>query len=371
MPSLVLMVKPASGDCNLSCTYCFYHALAQKRKISSYGSMDESCMEILVKKAFGYAEEACTFAFQGGEPTLIGLAFYQQFVLLVEKYNVRKIKVYYALQTNGTLLNEAWVQFLARHDFMVGLSLDGSIELHNAYRMDQAGKGSYHQVMQALGLLQAYQVNYNVLAVITRAMARKGRKVYQFFKNKHIQYLQFIPYIETGDGRAAEIAPRANEFALFLMELFDVWYSDLKKGEAISIQYFDNLLGIVAGLGPEVCGMSGSCACNLVIEADGSVYPCDFYAKDAWLLGNIHDIDIEDFIHTRQAQRFIESSLDIHDLCKNCGWYSVCRGGCRRFRETAVEGKLALHTLCRGYKKFFPYVLPRLKMLAKNFPAIK
>lgn len=367
MPSLVLMVKPASGDCNLNCTYCFYYALAQKRKIFSYGRMSQTCMEILIKKALFYAEESCTFAFQGGEPTLVGLHFYQQFVLLVEKYNVRKIEVYYALQTNGTLLSEAWVQFFARYHFIVGLSLDGSIDLHNAYRVDREGKGSYHQVLQALELLNTYQVEYNVLAVITRAMARKGRKVYQFFKNKHIQYLQFIPYIETSGVGALDIAPRANEFALFLMELFDIWYSELKKGEAISIQYFDNLLGLVAGLRPEVCGMSGSCACNLVIEADGSVYPCDFYANDAWLLGNIHDMDIGDFIHTQQAQTFIRSSYDVHDMCKSCEWFVFCRGGCRRFREPVVEGKLALHTLCKGYKKFFPYVLPRLKMLVKKF----
>ncbi|CUH96783.1 Anaerobic sulfatase-maturating enzyme [Propionispora sp. 2/2-37] len=366
MPPLVLMVKPASSDCNLACSYCFYHSLARERNTASYGRMSDDCLECLVKKAMQYAEGSCTFAFQGGEPTLAGLDFYKQFISLEKKYNVRGIDVQHALQTNGTLITGEWARFLAGNRFMVGLSLDGSVDLHDANRLDVNGQGTYHRVMNALHLLDEYHVDYNVLAVISKTIVRKGRKIYNFFKNKQIRYVQFIPCIEPYGKYTQTYSPSPNEFAAFLMEVFDLWYSDLKKGKAVSIQYFDNLLGLVAGFAPEVCGMSGSCQCNLVVEADGGGYPCDFYATDAWHLGNISEMDIGDFVHTGQARRFVDSSRHIHEECKICKWYSFCRGGCRRFREPFDGEQPGLNKFCKGYKRFFPYVLPRLQILAQK-----
>ena len=368
MPPLVLMVKPASSNCNLACSYCFYHSLARAREVASYGLMTDECMEVLIKKALQYAEASCTFAFQGGEPTLAGLSFYKRFISLEKIYNIRQIPIYHALQTNGTLLTEKWVEFLAEHRFMVGLSLDGSIDLHDASRLDSSGQCTYQKVIRALELLKKYQVDYNVLAVVSKTLTRKGRKVYNFFRSKHVDYVQFIPCIEPHTGKSSQYSPRANEFAGFLMEVFDLWHTDLKKGKAISIQYFDNLVGMVAGFQPEVCGLSGSCQCNLVVEADGSVYPCDFYATDAWCLGNVKEMDIGEFIQTEQARLFVEGSRHIHDECKLCEWYKYCHGGCRRFRETTLAGKLGLNVFCRAYKQFFPYVLPRVQTLAKTIP---
>ena len=224
MPPLNLLIKPASGSCNMRCRYCFYTDEAQKREVGSYGRMSRETAEILVDRAMEYGDRECTFAFQGGEPTLAGLDFFRDFTDLVSSHkNPKKLRIHYALQTNGYRLDEEWARFFREHRFLVGISLDGPREIHDRYRLDAGGKGTWNRVMASVRLLEKYQVEYNALAVVTAASARNAQKIYNFFKKNRIGYQQYIecldPIGETPGEQEYSLTPKRYEE--FLKNLFD------------------------------------------------------------------------------------------------------------------------------------------------------
>ncbi len=286
---LMLLVKPVSGSCDLRCRYCFYADEAQKRGRASYGRMSAETLELLVREALSQAAGGCTFAFQGGEPTLAGLDFYEKLLELEKRYNRRHIPVQYAIQTNGCSLDRDWAAFFARNRFLVGLSLDGTREVHDAYRRDAAGEGSFQRVQRAAQLLQQAGVDFNVLTVVTNQTVRSIGKIYGYFKRSGLRYQQYIPCLDPlGEERGqTEYALTPEAYGEFLCRLFDLWYADLSHGDYVYIRYFENLAAMLLGRPPESCGMSGQCACGFTVEADGSVYPCDFYVLDPYLLGHI------------------------------------------------------------------------------------
>lgn len=369
MPPVSLLIKPASSNCNLRCRYCFYHSIAENRQTGCYGMMSGELLEEIVKKALEYAEHACTFAFQGGEPTLAGLDFYRKLMEFERKYNVKKVQINNALQTNGMAIDDAWAEFLARNRFLVGISLDGPRELHDANRADARGKGSFGRVMEAIGLFNRHSVEYNVLFVVNGYTARHVNKVYGFFRKCGFRYLQMIPCLDPLNEQPGgnEYSLKPDRFTYFLKALFDLWYEDLSKGNMISIRYFDNLVGLLMGYRPEACGMSGECQCQFVVEADGGVYPCDFYVIDEWLLGNIKDCGFDELKNSGPAVRFVEESKPIDPECGVCRWSKLCRGGCRRSREPFVGGAPVLNYYCSSYREFFDYAGERLRRLAAMF----
>ena len=299
MPPLNLLIKPSSGMCSLNCTYCFYHDLMSKREVPSYGFMSEETSRALIRKALAYATGQCSFGFQGGEPTMIGLDFYQTFVELVKEYNHKNLEISYFIQTNGYLLSEEWVRFLADNHFLIGISLDGTIHTHNRYRKNYDGKGSFDQVMDTIGLCNRYKAEYNILTVVNKATARSVRKVYQFYRRQDFRYLQFIPCLDPlgSEKGKEEYSLLPEEYGRFLCKLFDLWYDDYCHGHLISIRNFDNYLGMLKGYPPEACDMRGQCSIQHVVEADGSIYPCDFYVLDQWKLGNIREEEFGGEVH--------------------------------------------------------------------------
>lgn len=369
MPPVSLLIKPASSLCNLRCKYCFYHSISDSRSVKSYGIMNDCIQEKLVKNALEYADQICTFAFQGGEPTLAGLSFYRLFVELVKKYNTKNVKVNYAIQTNGMVIDEEWARFLAENSFLVGISLDGYKDLHDASRTDVSEKGSFNRVLEAIRLFDKFHVEYNILCVVNAYTARHISKVYNFFRKNGFKYLQFIPCLDPLDekpgGHDYSLTPE--RYTYFLKNLFDDWYKDLKSGNFISIRYFDNLVGMLMGYPPESCGMSGVCTAYFVVEADGGVYPCDFYVLDEWLLGNISETGLADMKNCRRAAEFVEISRHIDPKCRECRYFNLCRGGCRRNREPLVNDELALNYYCQAFRSFFEYAGSRLKELAVIF----
>ena len=369
MPPVNLLIKPASSNCNLRCEYCFYHSIAENRQIDSYGIMDTETLEVLVKKALEYSDDICTFAFQGGEPTLAGLEFYKKLIEFVTKYNNKNVKINYAIQTNGIIIDDKWAEFLAANNFLVGLSLDGPKDIHDSHRVMPNGKGSYSRVIETVSLFNKYNVEYNILFVVTSNVARYINKIYKFFKSQGFKYLQFIPCLdplgEQPGGYKHSLSPE--RYAFFLKTLFDQYYTDIKKGDTISIRYFDNIIGSAMGYKPEACGMSGICACQFVIESNGGVYPCDFYVIDEWYLGNLNKDSFEDIINSEKAQEFIEVSKYIDPNCSGCRWFHLCRGGCRRDREPFVDGKPVLNRYCPAFMEFFEYAGNRIFELAQYF----
>lgn len=368
MPPVSLLIKPASSLCNLRCNYCFYHAIAKQRQIECYGIMDLETLETIVKEALIYADHSCTFAFQGGEPTLAGLDFYKKLMEFEKKYNVKKVQINHALQTNGIEINDQWASFLAEHRFLVGISLDGSKEIHDQNRMDMKSEGSFNKVMNAIALFNKYKVAYNILSVVTGNLARHVGKVYAFFKKNNFKYLQFIPCLDslTEPKGANPYSLTPARYTIFLKNLFDLWYEDEKSNSRISIRFFDNLLGIFMGYRPEACDMLGKCTSQFIIEADGSVYPCDFYVIDKWRLGNIKDTSFLELKNSEKSIRFINSSENHSPKCQHCKWFNLCHGGCRRDRLPLDSDSPGLNYFCSSYQEFYAYAGDRLRKLAHN-----
>lgn len=359
MPPISILIKPASGSCNMRCKYCFYADEQDNREVASYGMMSIDTMRAMVDKALTYGGRVVSFAFQGGEPTLRGLDFFREFVSYVQNHpDLGHIRVNYALQTNGYLIDEEWCEFFARHRFLIGISLDGTKEIHDRYRVDAAGRGTYNRVMDAIALMKKYHVEYNILTVVTASTARSAQKIYRYFQKNGMDYQQ---YIECLDPIGAE--PGGEEYSLtpkrygdFLKNLFDAWYQDRRKGKQVYNRYFENLLCMLDGQPPESCSMRGVCAPQWVIEADGSTYPCDFYVLDEWRLGNINTDTFEEMEKNRQEKGFVDVSRTVPEECKACRWYPLCRNGCRRNRMEET-GK---NYFCEAYREFFDYAYPRL-----------
>ena len=372
MPALSLLIKPASGNCNMRCRYCFYADELDNREIRSYGKMSVDTMHTIVDKAMEYGDYECTIAFQGGEPTLAGLDFYRDLVAYVTAHeNPKKLKIHYALQTNGYLINEEWAAFLGENHFLVGVSLDGLKEIHDRYRLDTAGKGTYQRVISAIRLLEKHQVEYNILTVVTAATARNGQKIYNYFKKNHFGYQQ---YIECLDPIGEE--PGQHEYSLtpekygeFLKSMFDAWYLDMRSGTYVYNRYFENLMMIMAGQQPESCNMRGVCGKQWVFEADGSVYPCDFYALDQWRLGNIQENSFEEMDEKRDELGFIQWSMRQQEDCQKCRWFGLCRNGCRRNREPVTAENTNRNYFCKSYQMFFEYAYPRLEEIYQLYMA--
>lgn len=368
MQHVHLLIKPASGNCNLNCKYCFYHDLGEKREQKSYGFMDEETLEAVIKAGLSYAKRECTVAFQGGEPTLTGLPFFQKVVELQKKYNTKKILIHNAIQTNGLGLDEAWAAFFKENHFLVGFSLDGIDETHDHNRVDQKGGGTFARVMETVRLFEKYGVEYNILTVVNRQTAKQTKRIYSFYKENNLNFLQFIPCLdpfgEAPGQRGYSLTPR--DYGDFLITLFDLWYQDVKNGQAVFIRQFENYIEMLLGLPPESCGMSGVCGCQYVVEADGSVYPCDFYVLDEYRLGNLNVQTMKEINEKRREIGFIEKSAVIAERCRTCTYFPLCRGGCRRQRPIGKNGKPGLNFFCESYEMFFSHAAPKLHTLARE-----
>lgn len=365
MPPLTVLIKPASGSCNMRCTYCFYADETQNRATENYGMMSEATLEAVVRECLARAEGSCSFGFQGGEPTLRGLDFFRRCTALVERYRPRGLAVSYFLQTNGLLLDEAWAAFFREYHFLIGLSLDGDRDLHDACRPDAAGKGTFSRVLGAARLLDRFGVDYNVLTVVTARTARSIRHIYRFFMKNGLVYQQYIPCLDPlGEARGLHpwsLTPQA--YGDFLIRLFDEWYADRRAGRFVYIRYFENLAALMLGRPPESCGMLGRCGPQLVVEADGSAYPCDFYMLDDYRLGNFNTDSLPQMEARREQTGFLQESLRGLDRCRTCRWARLCRGGCRRDRQGTALHDIGQNYFCPAYLRFFEYAAPKLATL--------
>lgn len=367
MPPMSLLIKPSSSLCQMRCRYCFYHSIAENREVASYGIMQEATLENLIRKALRFAEGTCSFAFQGGEPTMAGLDFFRRAVELEKQYNVNHVRISNAIQTNGYCMDEEWAAFFHDNGFLVGLSVDGYPALHDKYRPDAAGKGTSARVERAMTLFNKHGVEYNILQVVTAEAARQPERIYKYYKKKGLRYLQFIPCLDPFDepwgGQPYSLKPEGWEY--FHKGLFDVWYRDFMEGHYISIRYFDNLVHMLLGHGAEACSLRGRCSNQWVVEGDGSLYPCDFYVVDEWRIGNILESDFMELSGSEVQKHFIEISLKKDSACQACQWYPLCRGGCRRERESFSMEETGPNHYCEAYRHFFEYVYDRLCRVAE------
>lgn len=362
-----LLIKPASSLCNLRCKYCFYEDEAQNRMQHSMGIMKEELADTLIRQVFEAVDPdgAVSFAFQGGEPTVAGLPYFRHFTEIVRQTRPPKVRVSFAIQTNGTLLNEEWAKFLKEEGFLVGLSLDGFRESHEAHRVDPEGKGTWKRVLAAKALLERYQVDYNALCVVTGLCAQHPEKAYGSLKNLGFRYMQFIACLDPiGHERGQEpwsLSPEA--YGKFLCRLFDLWYQDWSAGNYYSIRLFEDYIHILLGDGASTCATCGKCGSYLVVEGDGSAYPCDFFVLDDWRIGCITETPVSQMITSERAAAFLEWGRVKPEECGDCPYQHICNGGCKNDWFTDETGPH--NYFCESFRRLLAYALPRLKHIAQ------
>ncbi len=373
MSAASILIKPCSSNCNIDCSYCFYKKLCRTRAEYSKGRMTQETLETLIANACEYAKEFISFAFQGGEPMLAGLDFYREVVRLQDQYRRPGQIIENTIQTNGVLIDAEWAAFFAAHDFLVGVSLDGPRKLHDACRVDAAGAPTFGRVMDGIGLLKSHGVRFNIATVVTQALTAQAAYLYKFYKRNAFPYVQLIPcmgdsWAHDGSCDAAEneFSVRPAAYGAFLCEMFDLWYDDFCAGDDMEIRMFSNLAQLAAGYPAEECGMNGCCSCYFVTEADGSVYPCDFYCTDNYCLGTVSQ-PFAELIQSPKVTDFIRASVQKADACVQCPYYRLCRGGCRHWRD----GNTQKNYLCEGYRIFFAHCADRIQTLGNMILAKK
>jgi len=306
-----------------------------------------------------------TIAFQGGEPTLAGLDWFEHFVAVMAQAVKQKVKVNYALQTNGLLIDEAWAEFLAKHRFLTGLSIDANARLHNSIRVDTHGKGTFDACLESKALLEKCNVEYNILCVLTNDLAAEPDKVWRFIQRVKIQFIQFIPCLEALDEKVfSPFALKPYRFASFYIRLFYWWMKELEKGTYISIKLFDDTANLFFRRLPSSCGINGRCHAQYVVEADGSVYPCDFYALDRYNAGKLTDCTLRVLFDSPVMQEFLREERALPPLCQSCSYLKYCNGGCKRMNKVMYFGS----PVC-AYKMFLDKCLKPLEhAVRRHFP---
>ena len=324
--------------------------------------MSMETLEKLVQETMSYTEGGpAAFCWQGGEPTLMGVEFFQQAVEFQKKYGKPGQIVSNSLQTNGILLNEKWSPLLKKYKFFVGISLDGPSDIHNYYRKFSSGKGSFKNVMQTINLMRREQIEFNILSTIGKETAKDPKRLYQFFLSHHLYFLQFIPAVDRKHDKMSSFSINPRQYGDFLCGLFDVWWNN---GQPFtSIRLFDNILEILMGQEANSCAFKKTCGEYLVIEFNGDIYPCDFFVGTEWKLGNIFENNFEDMFRKTHEQ-FGNMKTYTPEECKNCKWNFICHNGCLWFRWIQNGDFKGKDFLCDSYQRFFSYSMERLEKLS-------
>ncbi len=362
MPPLSIMIKPASSLCNLSCEYCFYRDVSAHRENMGFGKMLHETVYALVSKALAFANgDMVAFAFQGGEPTLAGLPYFKDFVRTVEQCNKKNSRIYYSIQTNGTVIDAKWADFFHENNFLVGLSLDGNME-DNKFRKKPSGQNSYYKITSTAEIFKHHNVDFNILTVLTGYCAENGENIYRYFRDRGYKYLQFIPCLRPfGSHEQSELYMTPDQYADFLIKVFNLYVKDYVRHNYVSVRQFDNWVRLYLGQPAEQCGMYGHCSHQFVCESNGNIYPCDFFCTDEYLLGNIMETELSSMANSKTATDFIRESLVLPARCKNCRVYFVCRsGGCKRTQLS--------EDYCEAYKKFLTSCLPLFRVFINEKP---
>lgn len=332
MKNLNVLIKPSSNKCNLKCKYCFYDDVSHSRETTDYNYMSEDTAIAIINNVFSTPElENVHFGFQGGEPTLSGIEFFEQFFSYVSECK-GSVKVSFSLQTNGILIDQQWTDLFKTNNVLVGLSLDGPAKFHDNNRIDFGEKNTHSKVMQAAKLMTENGVEFNVLTVVTSKNAINIEKIYNYLVKSGFTYLQFIPVLEPLDYKVSNIRKVNDEYYKYLSNLYKAWIKDYKAGKYVSVRFLDNMINIMLAATPEACDMRGVCSVQNIIEADGTTFTCDFYAIDKYIIGNATRDSFEQMLNSDIAKDFVISSIKHPEECKKCEVYSLCRNGCRRMR---------------------------------------
>jgi uncharacterized protein len=382
-----VVAKPIGPACNLDCAYCFYlEKQALYRAGEDYRMPDEVLSTFIRKYVEAQPTPVVEFVWQGGEPTLLGVDFFRRVIELQAPFADCKT-ITNSLQTNGTLLDDEWCRFLKQHNFMVGISLDGPREIHDRYRRDRCGKGSFDAVMRGLRLLQKHGVEYNIMASVARETAVRPLDVYRFFRDEGVEFIQFVPIVERppdaaarqlglklagparldGEVSCTDVTPWSvipEEYGDFLIAIYEEWVRrDVGK---VFVMNFEWALNAWIGNPSPVCIHSGQCGRSVVLEHNGDLFACDHFVYPEYRLGNILNDDLMALVEkSRQSGFGVHKESSLPRWCGKCEVLAACRGGCpkHRFLETC-QGDPGLSYVCAGYKKFFRHIRKYLRVMA-------
>lgn len=384
-----VLAKPVGPICNLDCKYCFYLEKENLYPDEHKWRMNDEVLEEYIRQYIqAQPGSQVDFAWQGGEPTLLGVDFFRKVVTLQKKYGDGK-RISNALQTNGILLDTEWCHFFAEHKFLVGLSIDGPRELHDRYRVDKSGKSSFDDVVRGLELLKKERVEFNTLTVVHRENSQQPLEVYRFLKEIGSGFIQFIPLVERvapptltvlGFGLNEPPSPGgghvptsqvtswsvpAEQYGKFLCSIFDEWVrQDIGR---VFVQLFDVALQNWMGLGSSLCVFAEKCGAALAIEHNGDLYSCDHYVYPKYHLGNIMNSSLTGMIASPQQHRFGEEKLTtLPEYCQKCEVRFACNGECPKHRFTRTpDGAAGLNYLCPSYKRFFNHIDSSMRVMAE------
>jgi uncharacterized protein len=386
-----LLVKPTGAVCNLDCQYCFFLSKEVLYPNSQF-RMTDDLLKIYIRQILdAQPTPEVSLNWQGGEPTLMGLDFFKQSVEYVEKYKKTGQKLLYTIQTNGTKIDNEWASFFKQNNFLVGLSLDGPKELHDIYRVNKGGQGSFDQVMRGWEILKKHTVDVNILCTVNAANGDHPLEVYHFFRDElNGQYMQFIPIVERATAETLALANQGwsehpgsdrplytqngdlvtersvkpDQFGPFLISIFDEWI----KGDVgkVFVQSFDAALANWLRQ-PSLCIFQRTCGESLVLEHNGDLYSCDHFVEPAFLLGNIKQTHMVDLVSSDQQHKFGQDKYDLlTQYCRECEVLFACYGECPRNRFTHTpNGEPNLNYLCASYKQFFNHIDQPMRMMAQ------
>jgi len=368
-PAFHILAKPTGAICNLDCKYCFYLSKEELYKGSTFRMTDEMLEEYIRQLIESHAVSEVTVAWQGGEPTLMGLDFFKRSIVYEKKYAKPGMKINNTIQTNGTLINDEWAAFFKENNFLVGLSIDGPREMHDFYRIDKQGEPTFDQVMRGLGFLQKHGVEWNALTTLHHANADHPVEVYRFLRDEcKAEFIQFIPIVERLEPSNETVSDRsvtAEQYGKFLVEVFEEWVKqDIAK---VYVQMFDVALANWHGEPSGLCVHSKTCGGALAIEHNGDLYSCDHFVTPQNKLGNIKEKHMLELVGSDQQVKFGNDKFDtLPKYCRDCEVRFACHGGCPkdRFIKTP-DGEPGLNYLCAGFKIFFNHVDKPMRMMSQ------
>jgi uncharacterized protein len=387
MPGFHIMTKPIGPICNLDCKYCFYLEKENLYPNTRHWAMAPEVLERYIQQYIAaQAIDEVHFAWQGGEPTLLGVDFFRTVIALQQKYATGK-QIHNALQTNGTLIDDEWGEFLAEHDFLVGISIDGPRELHDHYRVDKGNAPTFDRVMRGLYKLKEHKVEFNTLTVVNRHNSQYPLQVYRFMKEIGSGFMQFIPVVERKatepgtDGlvliqpsfdRPAEVTEWSVEplvYGRFLAQIFDEWVR--KDVGRHFVQQFDVALESWLGMEASLCVFRRTCGMALAMEHTGDLYSCDHFVYPENKLGNVTEIDLDQMVGSPRQKTFgLDKLNSLPRMCRECDVRFACNGECPKHRFlTTPDGEPGLNYLCAGYKHFFHQIDPYMQFMAAELRA--
>jgi len=372
LPAFHLMAKPGGSRCNLACRYCFYLRKGELYPGSRFRMPDKVLEEYIRQTIEAHCIPEVTFAWQGGEPTLLGRDFFEKAMALQKKYRRPGMVIQNTIQTNGILVDDRWCEFFRANRFLVGISLDGPRELHDACRTDAAGKVTFNRVMRGLSLLKKHRVDFNILCTVNAANGDHPLEVYRFFRDGvKARFLQFIPVVER-DRESGTVNPwsvRPEQWGKFLVGVFDEWVRH--DVGTVYVQHFDTALASWYGEPHGICVFSPTCGTAMVIEHNGDIYSCDHFVDRDHLLGNMLSVPMRELVNSgRQVQFGRDKRETLPGYCRNCPVLFACHGECPKNRFAVTpEGEPGLNYLCEGYRMFFSHIAGPMEFMVQELNA--